>query len=1711
MPPPNTNLVMVALGVKDDAPVSELQPPLPDGIHLRWAFRPERGFPWFGYHLFRRVHQETDKVRCLGTAAADLKPQTLAERERRFGGFTVSSERPLVLTDDFPGAGRVEWDLEGRRALRVALPETARSVVVRIGLRRDLQPAVKCVDLRQRQPGTGPNPRVEEGVTFHVHDRAGKPYPGTRIVAADGSVGLDTGYGLDVSLPCAASGVELLLTPFAGPAVLEALDAQGNVVDTAATAGLRTPQTVRLEGAGTVRVRVTAPENKILLHRVCYECPPAGSASGGIQVTAYHGGVPVDGGTAQGAAGAVVPVVLEADSITRVEIAGGPAALVDVCFVPLTAGLDTGWEFVPELPYPLCLPVAHPDYPCPGRPASEGEAEHAAVSRVQYGDPEAWRGDRFAELHGELRRLVDGGSAGGPMAGRATPEVDPAGAGATAAHIRARRPLDAVLLAAVHPPLAQMVGLYWVDRTASADVAYDYIVLADHDGLWRGDGAAALRWLLDGPDFGRADAAVVFNRRMGTARALAAPTGLRAYALPGATAAAGDGEVADAGNNVGLRWERYLTADGVLLPGRPLLYHVWRAGPFAAAPRTPPPPERYRPVTRGRPVPVAEAAASGAAPERPADWPRFPMHALDGGLADGWYAYRVSGIDLFGRHSPGSAPAEWRQWEPVPVPRPWYFTDPPGDRAVHPFAVGCLDKAPPPPPTGVEAYYLDPRDQTVVRDAAYQAWRAALEAAPWFQALGQAERERFAGLRVRWRWPRGHMRQAPDLREFRVYFHPGRLNARVGRTRAVLPAGALESVVETDISAAEAADAFVGTALRVGEDLFPILGSDAGGPLRLRVRNLGPAGDLRPRPGEPCSVSYPPGHPLHVDYARPTRWDERLYVVPAGARYTPGVEPAAGEAPLGGTGATATGTTVLLPPGTDLSVVRAGRHHLILAGDAARAERTYRVVAVDAAARTLTLDAAPALGTPSAWAIGIPVRAYELFLPDPAGGPEGARALATPVDAPVAYAHLGVSAADGRRHTGDDPRWAGTRWGGADRYGNEGRVGGPATVFAVRRDPPGPPAPPPADSDRVYATAADYHGRSFHTFRWTPSPALGTHVFRAVDDAVFQVDWALRPRPPLDPADGRLFPDAAAEPRWDAAKRAQVAAELDALNGRPGRDEAMAAYRALSNDGLRVLAGLPGNDAAFTQVTIQPLDPAERDPANPALLRWRDRVGPDTDPAYVPAAGLRSWMDTLDGRATNRYLYRAAYVDGAHNRGPLGLSSPPVWLPNVVPPRAPVLTGVLGGERQVTLRWASNREPDLVEYRVYRADTDEEAADLRRMTRVQTVPVAVGDPLARPASVSWTDTPVAAGRPFYYRVAAVDDAGNVSAASPAAAGRATDTTPPAPAAWQDARWMRLDAAGNERPWADTTPGLAPAVRLEWTGEDPAFESLLQRRTGPTALWRTVASWVRVEIYRDGDVDPGAEYEYRVLTRKPNGLSTPSPVIPAGGRSRTSSARRTTAPTTWPPGTASSGRPATSTTPAAAESSWSASRARPCRSWTASGTCSPSPTAFCRSRATRSSCACPASSRTGQAPATTPAFSSTTLRHGGRSSGTCSTGSRRFRRRFATPSARSCRMRRIPGARSCGSSGPHSGSPSRCRPFWTPARTSNSSWTTSCSGGWRSSCGQATSSGTSGTSPSSSSSWIRAATTPPSRRPRQVGPSTRRTSCTWCRRRGTRRP
>lgn len=525
----------------------------------------------------------------------------------------------------------------------------------------------------------------------------------------------------------------------------------------------------------------------------------------------------------------------------------------------------------------------------------------------------------------------------------------------------------------------------------------------------------------------------------------------------------------------------------------------------------------------------------------------------------------------------------------------------------------------------------------------------------------------------------------------------------------------------------------------------------------------------------------------------------------------------------------------------------------------------FAIEALNAVSRTLTLKDTTHLnelpdGASFPWQIGRPVRHYEIFLPNPAVpgvvvGPDSASTLLEPtLSEPVRHGTIAVSSADYRNEVPDQ------RWPTRDRKGNESWLSGPAPVFRVWRDPP-PPATYTWNATRLYATRANYHDDSYFTVRWDKPDKAGyhAHVFRAMDNSLFLAHW----KPDvLLPTTGLPLSVRKRLRRFEKYKTQYAAFKMLGKDAEAQIEYAGASklYDQLDDATLSWLAGRDELADAYMQVTINPLDLA----AN------------STECTYV---------DKLPGKSTNRYFYRVILLDGAQNRGAMGLPTPPVYLPKVVPPRMPAITNVMGGERQVTVRWASNREPDLDEYRIYRTDDAERARDVRLMELLATVGPGDPDPKARDSVVEWVDRGLRGGKTFFYRVAAVDSAGNSSPPSARATARVVDTRVPDPPTWGTVRWVLLrNVDGEEEIWpADGVipSDHKPAIRLEWLSATDVPKFSLTRAGTPN--W--IAKPIPLDDLRPSapntflryDTDAASTYTYQYGIRVTSASGVPSAI------------------------------------------------------------------------------------------------------------------------------------------------------------------------------------------------------------------------------------------
>jgi fibronectin type 3 domain-containing protein len=145
--------------------------------------------------------------------------------------------------------------------------------------------------------------------------------------------------------------------------------------------------------------------------------------------------------------------------------------------------------------------------------------------------------------------------------------------------------------------------------------------------------------------------------------------------------------------------------------------------------------------------------------------------------------------------------------------------------------------------------------------------------------------------------------------------------------------------------------------------------------------------------------------------------------------------------------------------------------------------------------------------------------------------------------------------------------------------------------------------------------------------------------------------------------------------------------------------------------------------------------------------------------------------DTVDGVT---YFYKVTAVDFTGNESAAGAFAAGTRLPppDVTAPDAPAGIGAVGQKNGIFVTWDANAEADVAGYRIYRATSLN--GDYNLLTTGQLI-----------AGTTFTDTSAAINMAYYYRVVAVDNAGNTSVLS--AAANAT-RLPPDP--------VRINAAGS---------------------------------------------------------------------------------------------------------------------------------------------------------------------------------------------------------------------------------------------------------------------------------------------------------------------------
>jgi fibronectin type 3 domain-containing protein len=151
------------------------------------------------------------------------------------------------------------------------------------------------------------------------------------------------------------------------------------------------------------------------------------------------------------------------------------------------------------------------------------------------------------------------------------------------------------------------------------------------------------------------------------------------------------------------------------------------------------------------------------------------------------------------------------------------------------------------------------------------------------------------------------------------------------------------------------------------------------------------------------------------------------------------------------------------------------------------------------------------------------------------------------------------------------------------------------------------------------------------------------------------------------------------------------------------------------------------------------------------LLRWE---------------GTLSYRDLdVDNGYTYDYYITSVDMIGAESAPSNTVSAKPV---DKTPPAIPSGLETAGDEGKINIKWNLNLELDLAGYNIFRAISIN--GDYTKLNKE----------LINPDSPFYTDEDVESGKLYFYRVSAVDKAGNESKRSNSISGTARDTTPPQP-------------------------------------------------------------------------------------------------------------------------------------------------------------------------------------------------------------------------------------------------------------------------------------------------------------------------------------------
>lgn len=219
-------------------------------------------------------------------------------------------------------------------SVTVRLSEPAKRVLILLAAAK--KTGKVCLDFRNRERSPIRLPYEERGVVFGTGAAATTVGPSQTTLGS--MMGLvcslvPAGPGLTITLPCAATSVELLMSyqtspTGSAPPTVAAHNAAGETVASRPLLNpVKQPEVVRFEGTDIKRVRISNTTSTVFLHKLCFDCP---DTTPRVTAEAFDR----EGRRVGGSESRDDAIEITGDNVTQVRLRGaGEVCLLKVCAV----------------------------------------------------------------------------------------------------------------------------------------------------------------------------------------------------------------------------------------------------------------------------------------------------------------------------------------------------------------------------------------------------------------------------------------------------------------------------------------------------------------------------------------------------------------------------------------------------------------------------------------------------------------------------------------------------------------------------------------------------------------------------------------------------------------------------------------------------------------------------------------------------------------------------------------------------------------------------------------------------------------------------------------------------------------------------------------------------------------------------------------------------------------------------------------------------------------------------------------------------------------------------------------------------------------------------------------------------------------------------------------------------------------------------------